>query len=219
MKFSIFLLPMLSLAPAAHAEDFETLAAYVSDYRDAHPEKTWEEIDYDLFFSQNLREREDDYDWATIIDLLNTSDIEGIKGRLDFTPAERALFNNSPSRGVMTLKYGYTASTATNDSYISGFHNGNADAFRHCYWNALITIGIDRKWALDWTNAHEEFPGNPAQEKLMDLRNNRNGQQIGVAYETGDRSKSGCLAATKVGRLTRLVNNQIVPTNDEGRRL
>lgn len=211
---------LATLAPSALADGMEDLITYVESYREAHPEKSWEEIDHDLFFSQQSRaEVADDYDYAAILDALNASDIEFIKGRLELTPDERRLFNESPSRGVMTLKHGYTASLATDANWTSGFHNGNADAFRHCFWNALLTINIDRSWANNWTKAHEEFPGNPPQEKLMDLRNNLNGQQIGIAYQTDDRSKSGCLAATKVGRLTRLVGGQIVPSNNDGRKL
>lgn len=152
-----------------------------------------------------------------MLDALNASDIEAVKGKLNLTPAERALFNGSPSRGILTIKYGHDAKQASLEHYSSGLWNGNGDAFRHCFWNALLTINIERKWSNDWTKAHEEFPENPAQEKLMDLRNNLNGQQIGIAYQTNDRSKSGCLAAANVGRLTRLVNGAIAPTNSDGR--
>ena len=211
---------LLNLSPAALADGMDDLIAYVEDYRSAHPEKSWEEIDHDLFFSvQSRAENADDYDYAAIIDALNASDIEFIKGRLNLTADERRLFNESPSRGVMAIKHGYTASLATEDNWTSGFHNGNADAFRHCFWNALLTINIERSWAHAGTKAHEEYPGNPALEKLMDLRNNLNGQQIGMAYETNDRSKSGCLAATKVGRLTRIVGGELKPSNDDGRKL
>lgn len=221
MKAFPFAILALTLpTPQLKADDaeFESLAAYVEDYRNANPEKSWEEIDYDLFFSQSTRgEAEDDYDYAQVLDALNASDIEAVKGKLNLTPAERALFNGSPSRGILTIKYGYEAKLASLEHYSDGLWNGNGDAFRHCFWNALLTINIDRKWSNDWTKAHEEFPGNPANEKLMDLRNNLNGQQLGIAYQTNDRSKSGCLAAANVGRLTRLVNGQIAPTNAEGR--
>jgi hypothetical protein len=211
---------LLPLSPAALADGMDDLIAYVEDYRNAYPEKSWEEIDHDLFFSiQSRSENADDYDYASIIDALNASDIEFIKGRLKLTDAERSLFNASPSRGVMAIRYGYTASLATEDNWTSGFHNGNADAFRHCYWNALMTINIERSWTHSWTKAHEEYPGNPPLEKLMDLRNNLNGQQIGMAYQTNDRSKSGCLAATQVGRLTRIVAGEHKPSNNDGRKL
>lgn len=209
-------------APGFGFTDIHDLIEYVQNYRDAHPEKTWNEIDHDLFFSQRtrLRERADDYDYAAVIGYLNSSDYEIFKNRLNFTGSERALFNRSPSRGVMTIALGYTAFTAAESNYTSGFLNGNADAFRHCHWNALMTVNIDPQWTADWTNAHEDYPENPSLEKSMDLTNNLNGQQIGAARPDAYpfQLENACLAAANVGRLTRIAGGSLVPSNAEGRK-
>jgi len=60
-------------------------------------------------------------------------------------------------------------------------HNGAGDAFRHCYWSALLSRDIGKENALKFTTAHEENPGNPKEEKEMDLWNNAVGVEIGAA--------------------------------------
>jgi hypothetical protein len=34
-------------------------------------------------------------------------------------------------------------------------HNGSGDAFRHCYWSALLARDIGPDAALEFTSAHE----------------------------------------------------------------
>jgi hypothetical protein len=60
-------------------------------------------------------------------------------------------------------------------------HNGAGDAFRHCYWNALLARDIGKDNALEFTTAHENRPGNPVDERDMDLWNNAVGADIGAA--------------------------------------
>lgn len=58
-------------------------------------------------------------------------------------------------------------------------HNGTGDAFRHCYWPALLTRDIGKDNAKAYTTAHESRAGNPKNEKDMDLHNNQKGIEIG----------------------------------------
>ncbi len=58
-------------------------------------------------------------------------------------------------------------------------HNGPGDAFRHCYWSALLARDIGHDNAIEFTTAHESKPGNPKLEKEMDLFNNSKGAEIG----------------------------------------
>lgn len=60
-------------------------------------------------------------------------------------------------------------------------HNGAGDAFRHCYWNAVLARDIGKDNALQFTTAHESRPGNPPDEKVMDLHNNAVGARIGAS--------------------------------------
>ena len=55
----------------------------------------------------------------------------------------------------------------------SSLHNGNGDAFRHAYWNAIMTREFGVDFTRELTNAHEAVPGGgPRNEVFMDLHNN-----------------------------------------------
>jgi hypothetical protein len=55
------------------------------------------------------------------------------------------------------------------------------DAFRHAYWNALMTRNIGEDFAHDYGYAHERVRGNTPNREAMDLYNNTVGQRI-AAY-------------------------------------
>ncbi|MBX7170037.1 MAG: hypothetical protein K1X72_03695 [Pyrinomonadaceae bacterium] len=57
-------------------------------------------------------------------------------------------------------------------------HNGQGDAFRHAYWNALMVKHENYALAKEFADAHETAPGQPAAEMDMDLYNNREGRLI-----------------------------------------
>jgi len=59
--------------------------------------------------------------------------------------------------------------------------DGHRDAFRHAFWNALLTKHFGIKWTKQFATAHEALPGNPAQSEAMDLYNNEVGRQIAAA--------------------------------------
>ncbi|MGH3873880.1 MAG: DUF6973 domain-containing protein [Pseudonocardiaceae bacterium] len=60
----------------------------------------------------------------------------------------------------------------------AGIVDGHADAFRHAYWNALLTRRFDEDWTSDFTTAHERKPDNRPHEEAMDLHNNEVGRRI-----------------------------------------
>lgn len=57
-------------------------------------------------------------------------------------------------------------------------NDGHRDAFRHCYWNALLARRYGQEWAKQFATAHEGGPGNPAEREAMDLWNNEVGRKI-----------------------------------------
>jgi hypothetical protein len=62
-----------------------------------------------------------------------------------------------------------------------GIHNGRADAARHAYWNAIMTLDWNSEDAQGLADAHERtgiFNGNPHNETVMDLNNNLTGRTI-----------------------------------------
>ena len=59
--------------------------------------------------------------------------------------------------------------------------DNHTDAFRHTYWNALMTQRFGEQWTKDFATAHERLPANPATAEAMDLYNNELGRSIAVA--------------------------------------
>lgn len=59
-------------------------------------------------------------------------------------------------------------------------NDGHRDAFRHAYWNALLTKEFGVEWTQQFTTAHEGRPDNPADREAMDLYNNEVGRQIAL---------------------------------------
>ncbi|WP_246231364.1 DUF6973 domain-containing protein [Mycolicibacterium sediminis] len=59
--------------------------------------------------------------------------------------------------------------------------DNHTDAYRHAYWNALMTQRFGEEWTSDFATAHEGLPGNPATAEAMDLHNNEVGRQIAMA--------------------------------------
>lgn len=51
-------------------------------------------------------------------------------------------------------------------------HNDTSDAFRHCYWSCCMAQKIGAEEAKRFGDAHENFPGNPCEERDMDFYNN-----------------------------------------------
>ncbi len=58
-------------------------------------------------------------------------------------------------------------------------HNDRGDAFRHCYWAALLARDIGYHNAKKFTTAHENYSLNPSKERAMDLYNNNIGLEVG----------------------------------------
>ncbi len=63
---------------------------------------------------------------------------------------------------------------------LDGEHNGEGDAFRHAYWNALMTKRIGADIAGAFATAHETGSTNPEAEQMMDLHNNEIGRRIAL---------------------------------------
>lgn len=80
----------------------------------------------------------------------------------------------------------YFPRTDQNGNAIPGVDDGHNDAFRHAYWNALLTKNFGEDFAAAFASAHEGVPNNPADREAMDLYNNEVGRRI--AAENPDAS-------------------------------
>ena len=60
--------------------------------------------------------------------------------------------------------------------------NGDANAFRHCFWNALMAFRIGSYRAKLFADAHEWHSGVSSRSDNMDFHNNRVGRRLGSQY-------------------------------------
>lgn len=91
------------------------------------------------------------------------------KIHLAMFPEQLAVIKRSSQRALLESKLRFPGNR----------RNTPGDAFRHCFWSALLARDIGYASALRYTNAHEAFPDNPPDEKTMDLHNNAVGLNIG----------------------------------------
>ena len=100
------------------------------------------------------------------------------------------------------------ASASAQSLFPTSLHNGKGDAYRHCYWNARMTIDIGATKAKEIGDAHEAGSSGPQAEKNMDLANNATGRSIGGSA-SGSTKEAKYSSASTTCR-TRANNNQLV---------
>jgi hypothetical protein len=88
-----------------------------------------------------------------------------------------------------------TAYAETRRRFGRNGHNDRSDAFRHCFWSALLARDIGYAAALRFTTAHESSPTNDSAEKAMDMHNNSIGLRIGRAKGSDLALSHRCMAA------------------------
>lgn len=122
----------------------------------------------------------------------------------ELTPAEKLYLITHPHHiGIISDVRQKASVEAARMFPREGQHNGNGDAFRHCYASALLARDIGPANARTFTNAHEAYSANPPGERAMDLHNNAVGIRIGTHREgTSDATLSQlCMAAFAAGEL------------------
>lgn len=100
--------------------------------------------------------------------------------------------------------FGDTAST---------LEDGRGDAFRHAYWNALMTNRFGEEFAEQFATAHERTAG-AATAHAMDLHNNEMGRSIAAAHPHAGPQELSCLVYNAVndGRLVYLDGGELMAT-------
>lgn len=96
------------------------------------------------------------------------------------------------------------ASASAKKLFPKSLHNGRGDAYRHCYWNALMTISIGENGAMKIASNHEAVRNGPAREKKMDLANNKTGRSVGKAQKTASKSSTKCKSLANQNKLVTL---------------
>lgn len=111
----------------------------------------------------------------------NLSRDRGLLGLQAFRDIRDAAFDESEARYPAPTRFpSYVGGTAQERSmWIQ--NDGQRDAFRHAFWNALLTAEFGAAWTEQFATAHEAAPGNPADREAMDLYNNEVGRRIALA--------------------------------------
>ena len=79
-----------------------------------------------------------------------------------------------------------------------------SDAFRHCFWSAILSRELGYQNALKFTTAHESSPKNEELAKEMDLHNNSVGLLIGSTGGTNELLSQRCAEALRTHKLKTL---------------
>lgn len=125
--------------------------------------------------------------WPTdgpLLDIIRTA-IPDFKATLMTEEEARALEDLYSKKGVFALKDFFDITSQAEEEaktrYPDSFLDGHGDAFRHTYWNALMTQKFGAEWTETYTTSHEKIGGNPPHREAMDLYNNEQGRKLGVA--------------------------------------
>lgn len=95
----------------------------------------------------------------------------------DLNAEEKALVLLNPFKAYKSRTATSEALAATNQNFTGSLYLTRADAFRHSYWNWLMSKCCSVEWATAFATAHEsDIPNND--DKRMDLNNNMVGRRL-----------------------------------------
>ncbi|UHJ57052.1 hypothetical protein LT337_09585 [Mycolicibacterium fortuitum] len=130
-----------------------------------------------------------------------------IAGHADLTAGEYALVAElGATQGPMAVWDFFDIKSAAEEEAINRFpppaplatSDNRTDAFRHTYWNALMTQRFGEEWTRQFATAHERRPGEPAPREAMDLYNNEIGRQIGMTHPNASTEELADLVGSAV---------------------
>ncbi|MGW4376749.1 DNRLRE domain-containing protein [Streptomyces albidoflavus] len=134
----------------------------------------------------------------------------------NLTPAEKDYCFWNPYDCSLAHDRAKTAFKKAQDMYPDNtLFQGKGDAFRHCYWNALMEIRLSTEDAYQIATRHEST--SKGNDKEMDLRNNSHGRVIGRKVtgksSAGKRAKDTCYSYQKKGKLWIIKNKKLVKSD------
>lgn len=108
----------------------------------------------------------------------NSKDVQSIFDKFNnLTPEEKALVLKNPVKAYRSNAAANAAVQATVSLFGENGYKTRSDAFRHSYWNWLMSKCCSVDWARAFATAHEsQTPNND--DKRMDLNNNMIGRRL-----------------------------------------
>ncbi|WP_199611043.1 DUF6973 domain-containing protein [Flocculibacter collagenilyticus] len=117
------------------------------------------------------------------------------------TAQEKSYLGRHPHHGFAINEAKKVAYRETKKLFGVNGRNDKSDAFRHCFWTAMLARDLGVQNARQFTTAHESGPRNPPKEKAMDLHNNSVGLRIGRSGGGNASLSNRCFAALQAGEL------------------
>ena len=149
------------------------------------------------------------------------NNIESLRGAISDEEYQYLMDNPLAAPGI--AKATLTAFKRAQELFPTSLNNGEGDAFRHAYWNALLTRNVSAAHAEAFTTLHEQVGGGAALANTMDLHNNAVGRSIALEqrwttvgwlpkYDTGGTYslEVGVLRSLNTGGLTYIRSGQLV---------
>lgn len=141
---------------------------------------------------------------------------EGAYNSNDF---EKKLMSKSPKESQIAINLAYVSGSTTALLFMPrNYHDNNGDAFRHCFWSALISKHTSPEWAKKWVMAHEQHLPQNNETRIMDEHNNLQGIDL-VLKNPGIESSEIiklCLLLIEEGKLLEIKKDKLVPTTLDG---
>lgn len=136
------------------------------------------------------------------------------------TYEEKKLCVLHPFKALKVNKAKNTASAKAEEWYEGdSLWQYNGDAFRHAYWNALMTKSIGKKYAEKFATAHESNSPDGL-DKTMDLKNNTIGRDYGESNKKKSEADLAVIIrdAVSAGKMVQFnaAKDALVPTNSVG---
>jgi hypothetical protein len=110
----------------------------------------------------------------------NLSLNRGVLGLMTFNDIKNQAFDISESHYPDPLKENIPNYVPKDRQQEWIGNDGHRDAFRHAYWNGLLTHEFGGGWTKEFATAHEAYPKNPGTREAMDLYNNHIGRKIAL---------------------------------------
>jgi hypothetical protein len=106
-----------------------------------------------------------------------TARVEGLDTWDRLTPEEKELVIKNPLKAYKSNEAAQKAMTTTAALFGTNGRKTRSDAFRHAYWNWLMSAACSVEWARAFATAHESGSPND-DERRMDLNNNIIGRRV-----------------------------------------
>lgn len=120
-----------------------------------------------------------------VIDQYGNKFAQIFKDKLGISAAEALFILKHPvdSYSIYEMSQKALHLTWAHQKSSTGFEDDRADAFRHFIWAGLATASIGPEKAREYLTAHEDYPGNNAKSKSMNLFNNNKGINYSQQYK------------------------------------